>query len=333
MTNDRPSFAVNVDVTNPGQFFACCGLLELANRLWPGAEGAFDESGTVFKVFCHSTPAADLQRLMEVVTNCEISGLTKDEREERAALDAERNRLKREGKPFSAEKEKRRKELGAMARAGAISLRWAPSVRLAGISPETMECMGETSPEKPFSLDLNWWQTSDDDVNTPKTWAGLQEIHKVARAAQDAFGKIEDLSELFNHSCILRMPKEYSKSASDQKKSVEPFYFDARRFAHALDVGFSLDVQSAETVAHPAVELLALIGLQRFRPGASKQKWGFEYTAWAKPLSAPVATAVVSGAVPVQPQQRYRFRLLFRDDQRRYKAFSYATRIGGSAYE
>jgi CRISPR-associated protein Csx14 len=35
------SFAVKVDPTNPGQFFACCGLLELADRLWPGAEGWF----------------------------------------------------------------------------------------------------------------------------------------------------------------------------------------------------------------------------------------------------------------------------------------------------
>ena len=34
----QPSITINVDVTNPGQFFACCGLLELADRLWPGAE-------------------------------------------------------------------------------------------------------------------------------------------------------------------------------------------------------------------------------------------------------------------------------------------------------
>ena len=38
---------VRVDQTNPGQFFACCGLLELADRLWRGAEGWFEES-----VFC-----------------------------------------------------------------------------------------------------------------------------------------------------------------------------------------------------------------------------------------------------------------------------------------
>jgi CRISPR-associated protein Csx14 len=38
MSHHEPNITVNVDVTNPGQFFACCGLLELADRLWPGAE-------------------------------------------------------------------------------------------------------------------------------------------------------------------------------------------------------------------------------------------------------------------------------------------------------
>jgi len=43
MTTPEPSIRIHVDPTNPGQFFACCGLLELADRLWPGAEGWFDE--------------------------------------------------------------------------------------------------------------------------------------------------------------------------------------------------------------------------------------------------------------------------------------------------
>jgi len=41
MSETMSTITVNVDVTNPGQFFACCGLLELAHRLWPGAEGWF----------------------------------------------------------------------------------------------------------------------------------------------------------------------------------------------------------------------------------------------------------------------------------------------------
>lgn len=43
MTAVEPSFSVHVDVTNPGQFFACCGLLELAHRLWPSAQGWFGD--------------------------------------------------------------------------------------------------------------------------------------------------------------------------------------------------------------------------------------------------------------------------------------------------
>jgi CRISPR-associated protein Csb3 len=38
---------IPVDVTNPGQFFACCGLLELAARLWPGTTAAFGRDGFI----------------------------------------------------------------------------------------------------------------------------------------------------------------------------------------------------------------------------------------------------------------------------------------------
>ena len=50
MNRPIPSIRVKVDVTNPGQFFACCGLLELADRLWPGAEGWFEEGHFAFLV-------------------------------------------------------------------------------------------------------------------------------------------------------------------------------------------------------------------------------------------------------------------------------------------
>lgn len=53
MSQPEATIRVNVDVTNPGQFFACCGLLELADRLWPGAEGWFEEG--MFCVVCAGT--------------------------------------------------------------------------------------------------------------------------------------------------------------------------------------------------------------------------------------------------------------------------------------
>lgn len=33
---------LDVDVTNPGHFFGCCGVFELAQRLWPGAIAHFE---------------------------------------------------------------------------------------------------------------------------------------------------------------------------------------------------------------------------------------------------------------------------------------------------
>ncbi len=305
MTYPEPSFSVNVDVTNPGQFFACCGLLELAHRIWPGVEGWFDTSRSTFAVSAKNS-STTLDYLKDELSKCDISGLSEEERQEREALEAETRQLKRQNTKLPDDKEARRKELGTLAREGVIRL------------------------GTPFMLLLNWWQTGEHDTAAPKTWAGRQELHKVARAAQEALSGVTQSRELFDHGCVLRTSHEYGKEDSNQKKPVEPFYFDARRFAHALDTGFSLDVQDAETLAHPAVELLALIGLQRFRPAITTDKWTFQYSVWSIPLSAFTASAVGCGAVPAG--HRYKFRLLFRDDQKRYKAFDFAT-LGGDKHE
>jgi len=211
--------------------------------------------------------------------------------------------LRKRGEILSPDQKKRRGELGKRAREGMIRI------------------------GKPFDLILDWWNT--DDEATPKTWAGQQELHKIARAAQDAVAHIGDPTTLLDYGCVLREPKEYCKGTSHDKK-VEPFYFDARRFAHRLDVGFSIDELGLKTIAHPGVELLCLIGLERFRPAPiSDQQWRFDYWTWSRPLGAPIAAAVFSSVSPIPGGQRYRFHLRFRDDQKRYKAFGPAILVGG----
>lgn len=64
---------IPVDVTNPGQFFACCGLLELAHRQWPAAEGWF-ESGR-FSLARLDQEAADLSDLLRPLLACTIERL------------------------------------------------------------------------------------------------------------------------------------------------------------------------------------------------------------------------------------------------------------------
>lgn len=67
MTCLNPNITVNVDVTNPGQFFACCGLLELADRLWPGAEGWFAERS--FYINCDRS-VTSANGLISELLNC-----------------------------------------------------------------------------------------------------------------------------------------------------------------------------------------------------------------------------------------------------------------------
>jgi hypothetical protein len=43
-----PEYRISLDSRNPGQFFACCGLFELAELGAPGAEAAFGKAGADF---------------------------------------------------------------------------------------------------------------------------------------------------------------------------------------------------------------------------------------------------------------------------------------------
>ena len=68
-TNPRPNISIEVDLTNPGQFFACCGLLELTDRLWPGSEGWFDAN--TFRILSDGT----LDELLQAITATDLEQL------------------------------------------------------------------------------------------------------------------------------------------------------------------------------------------------------------------------------------------------------------------
>lgn len=267
----EPNIAIDVDVTNPGQFFACCGLLELASRLWQGAEGGFDNSR--FKLFADCSEA-DLCEIVNRLRRCQLIP-------ENTELDDK-----------------------------ICPLRIRESV--------TNDCRNQA-----LSMRLDWWLDDSNVGGSLKTWAGQQKVTVISRAMlHSGFADEEPENFCLDQSKLAHLPES-------PNKIVEPFYFDARRFAHALDTGFSLDAQEAKTAAYPAVELLCLIGLQRFRPRQSSEfKWGFEYWTWNQPLCPCVAAPIACGAVAIRTRQRYRFSLRFRDDQKRYKAFSFSTPLG-----
>ncbi|MFT3883282.1 MAG: hypothetical protein QM703_26965 [Gemmatales bacterium] len=67
---NKPNITINVDPTNPGQFFACCGLLELADRLWPGAEGWFGEDDRSFSI--QGEGVGTLAELVGAISNASL---------------------------------------------------------------------------------------------------------------------------------------------------------------------------------------------------------------------------------------------------------------------
>jgi CRISPR-associated protein Csb3 len=269
MNHPKPSLSVLVDVTNPGQFFACCGLLELAHRLWPGAEGWFE--GGRFLL------AADRDNATLPQLRCHLQA---------CQLVPERNHDDEKTCPLR-------------------------------LRPKAADDRENAS----LSLLLDWWRDDPGVGGSLKTWAGQQSVTVIGCAMlHSAVG--DQVDERW-----LDMAKTASLPESP-RKVVEPFYFDARRFANALDTGFSLDAQGAETAAYPAVEFLSLIGLQRFRPAPTDNRWTFKYWTWSQPLCAPVASAVACGALIVPGRRGYQFTLRFRDDQKRYKAFDLAIPLG-----
>lgn len=99
----------------------------------------------------------------------------------------------------------------------------------------------------------------------------------------------------------------------------KPFYFDSRLSRMtSLDMGFS--TEKFTPTFSPAVELLAVVGLQRFRPQTVTDRERYAFSSWRAPLPVAVAAAVAHGLIPSLVDRRYVFPLVVRTGGK-YKAF------------
>ena len=294
MTTPEPSFSVNVDVANPGQFFACCGLLELAHRLWRGAEGWFDYG--LFNVYVYHD-GASLIKLLSKFRTCDLCGHT---------APADRADPSEED---DSDKDKKASSLG-LGDPFSLCLDWWTDKALKPWAG-TMDARLIFEAMKAAVNDA-----SDDPLNDAQ----------VVRDPLLSTGLSDDTPGSANAATVHR-PRTLRKA---KLKKREPFYFDARRGANAkaLDIGFMPDALKIPSAAFPAVESLCLVGLQRFRPMPTDIPRVFVYSTWSVPLPPLLAAAAACGLVPGVGGVRYRFENAFRTDQRKHKGFLPATRIG-----
>lgn len=263
---------INVDVTNPGQFFACCGLLELTDRLWNGAEGWFDESLLKFNIStaCEIATASDL---LENLVKCPL-------RNTMCESDIRKYELLKSlsTKQRSKEQAEQRKEYDRLWRELPLIL------------------------DKPFNIVIDWFLDSRAGGSRFKTWAGQQSVINIA---QDMKKAVDD-GHYNNIPC-----KDWLQHTVGENVDFN-FDSDSSVQSSPLDAGFSLDPLGMNGATRPLTHLLAFVGLQRFRAAADTRNNAYTYTPWTTPMLPSVAACVASTGVKIVGQLSLSFPLLYR---------------------
>ena len=272
---------VKVDPTNPGQFFACCGLLELADRLWPGAEGWFEE-----REFCVRAPVAipepSASTFMKRFASCQLKNTMSAVQ---LARFEELSAMKTKDREKTAGFENEKNELDKLRREEPIIF------------------------HAPFNLQIDWFLDDRAGGDRFKTWAGRQSVLDVATAMKTA---------MESPVWLTLSPAEWLTQS--QSGCGLPFNFDSNLGGQgsAIDIGFSFDPLASsaasriEATARPCLELLAFVGLQRFRPRQLLNDNRFLYCLWNRPLPPEIAAPAACGLMPIQGSPSFEFRLLYR---------------------
>lgn len=268
----EPTIRINVNVTNPGQFFACCGLLELADRLWNGAEGWFDESLLYFNIST-ANEIATASKLLQALIKCALRNTMCDSDIKKYEFLKSLSTKQR-----SKEQAEQRKEYDKLWRELPLAL------------------------DEPFNIEMDWFLDSRAGGNRFKTWAGQQSVINIAQDMKKAVddGHYNDISceDWFQHTVGENVDFNFDSDSSVQSSP--------------LDAGFSLDPLGMSGSTRPLTHLLAFIGLQRFRAAADTRNNAYTYTPWTIPMLPSVAACVASTGAKIVDQQSLTFPLLYR---------------------
>ena len=157
------------------------------------------------------------------------------------------------------------------------------------------------------ALTLNWWLNETlTDKSRLKTWGGRQTPRRVLGELLRLLDFSTPLDGLLNSAA-------YTKSR---------FGVDARSAWEAIDAGYSPTDEDQKAMTFPWVEVLAVVGLQGFRPAAERRLHYRRYAAWLTPLTVTAARAAAAAAWPGLPARSFAFEIAIRGQG--YKTFLFA---------
>ncbi len=270
-----PNFTIPVNLANPGQFFACCGLLELADRLWPGTEGWFQAD----RFYLRSPQAVVFAELTEALCGLQVDNtMTPAQRERYILLKSMSSAQLKAQAALEAEKKKLE------------SLRREEPILLVGQTP----------------MRIDWFRDDDAGGTRFKTWAGQQSVLDILTDMHLGLSQIPEFSEtsLWSSAAGIGLPFNFDSDLGAQGSPLD--------IGFSFDPLASTKTTRIELSCKPGLEFLSFVGLQRFRPLELSDGKRFLYSAWNQPLPPVVAAAATCQAVPLSDTQIYEFRLLYR---------------------
>lgn len=242
-----PEYRIPLDPRNPGHFFACCGLFELAELAVPGATAGFENGGSAFVLL---TDAPIPPRKLTLGPGSSL-----------------------DGKPYD----------------------------------DKLEPLDLTIGE--HVLTLNWWLNKTlTHKSELKSWGGNQKPRD-----------IDKLIALLDFDTSPESLFEFSRYTTSR------FGVDARSAWDAIDLGYSPNDAQRKTDKQARtfgwVEVLAVVGLQGFRP-VKVRRGRYRYALWAAPLPLAVARAAAAAPWPGLPAHSFEFQIAIRGQG--YKTFLFA---------
>jgi CRISPR-associated protein Csb3 len=262
---------IPVDLTNPGQVFACLGFMEAAGILCGPCTGRFGWSAGDAEF---SLRVAKDVNPIEVSIDFACASATGAYSPPNFASDG--------AEPPAVERNDAESDLGAT----------FPSAK-----PENMALPVRLSDDAGREIFLSHWADGS-SRDTFKLYAGNRSALKV----------VKDMQELIK---VLRRDTQDELVANPMNTACAiggSFNFDARGAWNALDAGYSPDRLGHSVQSSPVVELFAAVGLQNARP-VRISAFEYYYYAWGEPLPLILARTAIASVLPGIPSRRFRLPL------------------------
>lgn len=277
--------SIPVDLSNPGQVFACLGFLEAAELLLGNARGGFEWADSV-------QPRFTIQASGEENPFCAVLDFLSTAQIHRIVAQGAQEQEDPCGSNTKGKSGKTPKKNLGQADNGLIAICTFPCPKS---DPKTLPLRLQHGSRR---IDMTHW--CDGSSRNPfKLFAGQQASYAIVKQMLDKIRALwrDDRENFLKDPFGLTAPLGGSS-----------FKFDPRKSWTGIDAGYSPDEQSHDLEASPVVEVLAALGLENARPDEFETRQ-VRYGVWRGLLPPILARPALAGMPVAIPLRVFRFTL------------------------